>query len=156
MKRCTRRSIRRYDRYKDDKSGQKLKARSPCRYYRNGGGDGGGACAGVALRRALTAALALALTGALGGKKGAAVTITEDGKTQEYPLGENRTITLRSLTVVIENGEAYVINPDCPDKICEHSGRISRVNQSIVCLPAGVVVGIKGAGEFQTDTGQEK
>ena len=102
------------------------------------------------------AALALAITGALGGKKGAAVTITEDGKTQEYPLGENRTITLRSLTVVIENGEAYVINPDCPDKICEHSGRISQVNQSIVCLPAGVVVGIKGAGEFQTDTGQEK
>ena len=100
------------------------------------------------------AALALAFTGAFNGKKGAAAVITEKGIAHEYPLDENRTITLSSLTVVIENGEAYVINSDCPDKICERSGKISRVNQSIVCLPENVVITIVGAGEFQTETGQ--
>lgn len=102
------------------------------------------------------AALALALTGVLDGKPGARVKIAENGKTQEYPISENRTIGLSSLTVVIENGEVYVTDSACPDRICEHSGKISRVNQSIVCLPAGIVITITGSGEFQTDTGQEK
>ena len=104
----------------------------------------------------VAAALTLALTGALDGKPGARVKIADNGKTQEYPISENRTIELPSITVVIENGEVYVTDSTCPDKICEHSGKISRVNQSIVCLPAGIVITITGAGEFQTDTGQEK
>lgn len=102
------------------------------------------------------AALALALTGVLDGKPGARVKIAENGTTQEYPISENRTIELSSLTVVIENGKVYVTDSTCPDKICEHSGKISRVNQSIVCLPSGIVITITGTGEFQTDTGQEK
>ena len=102
------------------------------------------------------AVLTLALTGVLDGKPGARVKIAENGKTQEYQISENRTIELSSITVIIENGEVYVTDSTCPDKICEHSGKISRVNQSIVCLPAGIVITITGAGEFQTDTGQEK
>lgn len=38
-------------------------------------------------------------------------------------------------TLVIKDGAAYITNSDCPDKICEKSGKISRVGQSIVCLP---------------------
>ncbi len=102
------------------------------------------------------AALALALTGLVGGKKGARVVVTENGKTQEYSLGENREIKLTELTVVIDGGEAYVKDASCADKVCEHTGRISRVNQSIVCLPGGVVVKIVGSGEFQADTGQAR
>ena len=102
------------------------------------------------------AALTLAFTGILDGKPGARVKIAENGKTLEYPISENRMIELSSLTVVIENGEVYVTDSACSDKICEHTARISRVNQSIVCLPAGIVITITGSGEFLTDTGQEK
>ncbi len=102
------------------------------------------------------AALALALTGLVGGKKGARVVVTENGKTQEYSLGENREIKLTELTVVIDGGEAYVKDASCADKVCEHTGKISRVNQSIVCLPGDVVVKIVGSGEFQADTGQAR
>ena len=58
--------------------------------------------------------------------------------------------------MVIDGGEAYVKDASCADKVCEHTGRISRVNQSIVCLPGGVVVKIVGSGEFQADTGQAR
>lgn len=102
------------------------------------------------------AALALALTGLVGGKRGARVVVTENGKTQEYSLAENREIKLTELTVVIDGGEAYVKDASCADKVCEHTGKISRVNQSIVCLPGGVVVKIVGSGEFQADTGQAR
>ena len=44
----------------------------------------------------------------------------------------------------VENGAAYITDADCPDKVCEKTGKISRVNESIVCLPNKVVVTITG------------
>ena len=34
---------------------------------------------------------------------------------------------------------------DCPTQDCVHTGAISRAGQSIVCLPAQVVVHLEGA-----------
>ncbi len=48
------------------------------------------------------------------------------------------------LTVVITNTSVCVINAACPDKLCEHSGEITRAGQSIVCLPAKVSVTVQG------------
>ena len=44
----------------------------------------------------------------------------------------------------IEDGEAWVEEADCPDKLCVNMGKISRVGQSVVCLPHEVVVEIVG------------
>ncbi len=42
--------------------------------------------------------------------------------------------------VVIADDGVYVKSASCPDKLCEHTGKISRSGQSIVCLPAKVTV----------------
>ncbi len=38
-------------------------------------------------------------------------------------------------TIVIEKGEAYVSNADCPDKYCAKHKPVSRSGESIICLP---------------------
>ncbi|MGI6563371.1 MAG: NusG domain II-containing protein [Clostridia bacterium] len=40
---------------------------------------------------------------------------------------------------------------DCPDRICEKMGRISRPGQTAVCVPAGVIINIIGSAEDDTD-----
>ena len=44
------------------------------------------------------------------------------------------------VTVVVSENGAFVKNTSCPDKLCEHTGEITRSGQSIVCLPAKVSV----------------
>ncbi len=46
------------------------------------------------------------------------------------------------LIIVCENGAVFVEHSDCPDKICVHKGRISAVDDTIVCLPARTVIRI--------------
>ncbi len=64
----------------------------------------------------------------------------------ELPLDRNDTFTvaneLGTNTVVIENGQAYMTDADCPDKICEEMGRISKPGETIVCLPHQLIVEI--------------
>lgn len=45
-------------------------------------------------------------------------------------------------TLVIKDGKAYIKDATCPDKLCEHQGKIHMVGQSLVCLPHRVVVEI--------------
>ncbi len=46
-------------------------------------------------------------------------------------------------TLVIHDGEAYMLEADCPDRVCINTGKISNNTQSIVCLPNGVVVTVE-------------
>jgi len=46
--------------------------------------------------------------------------------------------------LIITNGEAYILSADCPNYNCVHSAPITRVGQSIVCLPNKVHVYIEG------------
>ena len=64
----------------------------------------------------------------------------------EYPLSENGTFTLNGGTnvLVIENAFAYMSYSGCPDHVCEKTGKIRFVGESIVCLPNRVVITIKG------------
>ena len=57
-----------------------------------------------------------------------------------YPLSSDRTIPVASggytLTVEIRDGRARVRETDCPDKICQRTGWISRKGETVICAPA--------------------
>lgn len=78
--------------------------------------------------------------------EGKYVIVSKDGKiTDSYSLYNDKTVTLKSVdnktnTLVIKDGKAYIKSADCPDKICVSHSEISKVGESIVCLPHKIVV----------------
>lgn len=82
-------------------------------------------------------------------------TITTPDGTVSYPLGEDRTLEIVSdditLKVHVAGGSVYVESADCPDKICEGTGSISKVGEAIVCIPARVVIRIGEGGQSDED-----
>ena len=81
---------------------------------------------------------------------GDSVTITVDGSLYgTYPLSVDTTVEIRTAygynRLVIQNGEAKIEAADCPDGICADHVAISRMGQSIVCLPHKVVVTVATA-----------
>ncbi len=84
------------------------------------------------------------------------IQITQNGNSENYSLSQNERIELADLTVVVEDGKVWVEKANCPDKVCEHSGKIHRVGESIVCLPSGVMIKIVGESEFDASTGEVK
>ncbi|MCH5351499.1 MAG: NusG domain II-containing protein [Clostridiales bacterium] len=77
------------------------------------------------------------------------VLITAPSYSRELSISDNAVIELEHLTVHIELGKVWVTDSDCPDKICEHTGKISRAGESIVCLPYGIVITINGRSDVQ-------
>ena len=55
------------------------------------------------------------------------------------------------IDIIVDESGAYVRDVICPDKICQKTGLISRVGQSIVCLPNKVVVYVEGKAESEID-----
>lgn len=49
-----------------------------------------------------------------------------------------------TLTVESADGWVDVTHADCPTQDCKHSGAIMRAGQSIVCLPARIVISLVG------------
>ena len=49
------------------------------------------------------------------------------------------------LTVSTDGESVWVSDSDCPTQDCVHTGHIRRSGQSIVCLPAQVVIHLEGA-----------
>ena len=68
--------------------------------------------------------------------------ISENVNTVIY-TGEN---DLQENRLVIENGQAYISEATCPDKICVGHKPVKNVNESIVCLPHKVVIEIVSEG----------
>lgn len=84
---------------------------------------------------------------------GASVSVTVGGELEgEYSLSINGEYDIcgGKSTLVIENREAYLINSDCPDKLCEHMRKISRSGERIVCLPNKLYVVVNGGEEIVT------
>lgn len=50
-----------------------------------------------------------------------------------------------TLTVAADGDSVWIASSDCPTQDCVHTGHIRRGGQSIVCLPAQVVVHLEGA-----------
>ena len=88
-------------------------------------------------------------------EQGAVARVSIDGKTvAEYPLSINGKYTLNGGTnvLVIEEGKAYLVYSECPDKTCVfgngvHGNKISYNGERIVCLPNKVMIEIVGGGE---------
>lgn len=94
----------------------------------------------------LLAVAALLLLGFLRGAGTASsenlLVIRTPTETLTYPLSADRTVTVSSgnitLTVEIRDGRAHVSDSDCPDKICQRTGWISRKGETVICAPAAV------------------
>ena len=80
--------------------------------------------------------------------RGGMLVISSDSGEVRYALDEEREITVSSgghtLTVKTARGRASVVSADCPDGLCMASPAISRGGESIVCMPARVVIRIDG------------
>ena len=50
-----------------------------------------------------------------------------------------------TLTIAADGDSVWIASSDCPTQDCVHTGHIRRGGQSIVCLPAQVVVYLEGA-----------
>ncbi len=80
--------------------------------------------------------------------KGHEVVIEEGGEIVGiFPLSEDRKIEVTGplgiSTVVIENGEVYMADSPCPNKICIHMGRKSKRDDTIICIPNRVYITVK-------------
>ena len=71
----------------------------------------------------------------------------------EYSLSEDGVFVLNggTNTLVIEDGEAYLTNSNCPDHTCERTGKIRYVGQTIVCLPNRLSVTVEGNADDGVD-----
>ena len=87
-------------------------------------------------------------------EEGAYAEVTVDGNTTgKYALAIDGTYSLNggTNTLVIQNGEAYMRDSNCPDHICENTGKIRHVGQTIICLPNRITVTIIGQTDDAVD-----
>lgn len=101
----------------------------------------------------LLLAAGLLLFSRLGSAPGTEVVVRVDGaETARYSLWENGTYPLNGGTnvLVIENGEAWLSEADCPDHLCVKQGKISQSGQVITCLPNRLTVTVCG-GQADVD-----
>lgn len=82
---------------------------------------------------------------------GNSVAVKHDGAVEVYPLSRDRVVEIVSgghtLELRIEGGAAAVTESDCPDRLCVRHGKASRAGDTIVCVPAGVIIQITGEGD---------
>lgn len=88
-------------------------------------------------------------------KPGKYVVITQNGKEiARYALNENQEIPIpyeeyQYNILVIQDQKAYISKASCPDKLCVKQRSISKINETLVCLPNKMVV--KVVGDEQPD-----
>ena len=89
--------------------------------------------------------------------KNAMVVVTVDGEEYgRYPLSEQYAETIRFEDgsynrFVIQDGFVTMVEASCPDQICVSHRKISKKNESIVCLPDKVVITIENGEENDID-----
>lgn len=86
---------------------------------------------------------------ALGGKDGGAVSVEVDGEEIGiYPLSADGVFSIGDGSNVLEikDGKAFMKSADCPDKTCVRSRPISKVGETVICLPNRVHVSVVGDG----------
>ena len=83
-------------------------------------------------------------------RPGKTVTVRVGGRTvKTLPLEQDTEYVIEGASggtnrLIIRNGEAWVEEASCPDKLCIGMGHIRRSGQSIICLPNEVVIEIQG------------
>jgi hypothetical protein len=90
-----------------------------------------------------------------GVKSGESVCVSVGEKSYFYSLSEDKKIEFENngveLTVVIENGCAYIEKSDCPSNDCVRTGKISKKGSIIICAPSRIYVKITGEGDADYD-----
>ncbi len=74
-------------------------------------------------------------------ENGAVIAVYPLDKDGEYILADGKNV------LVIKDGCAYMASADCPDRTCQKTGKISKIGESIVCLPNKISVVIIGEGD---------
>ena len=97
----------------------------------------------------LLAALVLGGLWLLLRRDGGTVIVEQNGQeTARYALGEDRTVRIEGAEgynlLVIQGGQAWLSEADCPNLLCVKTGKIRYAGQSIVCLPHKLAVRIAG------------
>lgn len=73
--------------------------------------------------------------------------VYQDGKlihTVELEKSADRyEIEIKGSVLVVENGEIYYKNSDCPDKLCEKFGHLSSNGDTASCVPNKTVVTVE-------------
>ena len=77
---------------------------------------------------------------------GVAVVRVNGVVTERHPLNVDGTFPLNggSNILVIQDGQAWLSEADCPDKLCVKQGRIHYSGQVITCLPNRLTVTVEG------------
>lgn len=87
----------------------------------------------------------------------AVAVVTVDGKEYgRYPLEKNHTETIHLSdgsynTFEVKDGYVSMTDASCPDQICVNHSRISKKNETIVCLPDKVVIMVENGEEAEID-----
>jgi hypothetical protein len=77
---------------------------------------------------------------------GVAVVRVNGVVTERHPLNVDGTFPLNggSNILVIQDGQAWLSEADCPDKLCVRQGKIHYSGQVITCLPNRLTVTVEG------------
>ncbi len=85
----------------------------------------------------------------------ARIQIRYGGQTLQYPLVDDRELTVENngvtLHIAVANGTVSVRDADCPDRLCQKTGAITKAGQSIVCLPCGCVITVQEGETGEVD-----
>lgn len=90
----------------------------------------------------------------MGGKEAGTIMIKVDGQVEgTYRLSEDQEIEINGGTNVlrIKDGEADMIEANCPDKLCVNQKAISKNNENIICLPNKIVVEVDSSEDSEFD-----
>ena len=79
-------------------------------------------------------------------------------KVKELDLNKDDTFDLKTdhgkNTIKVKDGEIFITEADCPDKLCVRHGSLKNKYDAIVCLPNKVVIEYKDADDTVTVTGR--
>ena len=88
---------------------------------------------------------------------GSVITVRQDGELiGTYSLAEDNTLTFKDTqggenVLEICDGEARMLEADCPDQLCVKQKVISRKGESIICLPHRLVIEVTEGEENTVD-----
>lgn len=75
----------------------------------------------------------------------------------EYPIDLDKEVLISGsdgikLKMLINDGNVYASESNCPDKVCEKTGNVNKTNESIICLPGKIVISVASEKESEYDT----
>lgn len=91
-----------------------------------------------------------------GNKNGSVAEISVDGKIYKcVSLSENCELEIKTQKgiskIKVENNSIQMVYGDCPDRICEKQGAVSKTGESIVCLPNRIIITVKNGDKAEFD-----